>query len=94
MDLGFLGPKMTWTNERKGMANTIECLDRALENTLWRTTFLKASVHTLMRVYSTYNPILISLEGNSYTPSPHTRAFRVEAMWFENPNFENLVNDT
>ncbi|KAI8028051.1 hypothetical protein LOK49_LG02G03698 [Camellia lanceoleosa] len=38
-DLGCTGPKFTWTNNRKGMANTMERLDRALCNEDWRTMY-------------------------------------------------------
>ncbi|CAL5413689.1 unnamed protein product [Camellia sinensis] len=31
MDLGSSGPSMTWTNNRKGLANTMERLDRAMQ---------------------------------------------------------------
>ncbi|KAI8013993.1 hypothetical protein LOK49_LG05G00296 [Camellia lanceoleosa] len=32
LDLGSSGPRMTWTNNRQGLANTMERLDRALRN--------------------------------------------------------------
>ncbi|XP_028092237.1 uncharacterized protein LOC114292475 [Camellia sinensis] len=34
-----VGPRLTWTNNRKGWANTMVRLDRALCNTEWRTLF-------------------------------------------------------
>ncbi|XP_028090167.1 uncharacterized protein LOC114290449 [Camellia sinensis] len=33
MDLGCAGPKLTWSNNRKGWANTMVRLDRAMCNT-------------------------------------------------------------
>ncbi|KAL7211485.1 hypothetical protein ACSBR2_014368 [Camellia fascicularis] len=32
IDLGSVGPRLTWTNNRKGLANTMERLDRAISN--------------------------------------------------------------
>ncbi|XP_058189471.1 uncharacterized protein LOC131307071 [Rhododendron vialii] len=39
VDLGFSGPKFTWNNGRKGMANVQKRLDRALCNEEWRNLF-------------------------------------------------------
>ncbi|KAL7222108.1 hypothetical protein ACSBR1_023926 [Camellia fascicularis] len=39
MDLGCIGPKVTWSNNKKGWANTMVRLDRAMCNTEWRTSF-------------------------------------------------------
>ncbi|KAL7259954.1 hypothetical protein ACSBR1_005757 [Camellia fascicularis] len=32
LDLGSVGPRFTWTNNRQGMASTMERLDRAMSN--------------------------------------------------------------
>ncbi|KAL7180965.1 hypothetical protein ACSBR1_039925 [Camellia fascicularis] len=44
MDIGCSGPKFTWSNNRQGMANTMERLDRALCNAEWRTAFPEGAV--------------------------------------------------
>ncbi|KAI8014297.1 hypothetical protein LOK49_LG05G01952 [Camellia lanceoleosa] len=59
INLGSSGPKMTWTNDRQGLANTIERLDRALSNPEWRTMFPEATVRVLLRTYSDHSPLVI-----------------------------------
>ncbi|CAL5432119.1 unnamed protein product [Camellia sinensis] len=59
MDLGCVGPRLTWTNNRKGWANTMVRLDRALCNTEWQTLFPEGYVHNLPRTYSDHSPILL-----------------------------------
>ncbi|KAL7169635.1 hypothetical protein ACSBR2_034637 [Camellia fascicularis] len=39
MDMGCSGPRLTWTNNRQGSANTMVKLDRAMCNSEWRTSF-------------------------------------------------------
>ncbi|KAI7979245.1 hypothetical protein LOK49_Contig435G00006 [Camellia lanceoleosa] len=47
MDLRCSGPRLTWSNNRKGWANTMVMLDRALCNTEWRTNFPDGAVRNL-----------------------------------------------
>ncbi|KAL7212328.1 hypothetical protein ACSBR2_015082 [Camellia fascicularis] len=47
IDLGSSGPRLTWTNNRQGLANTMERLDRAMCNAEWRTMFPEAIVRVL-----------------------------------------------
>lgn len=42
IDLGYVGPKFTWTNKRRGLANVKERLHEALDNVKWRTMFPKS----------------------------------------------------
>ncbi|KAL7230196.1 hypothetical protein ACSBR2_008666 [Camellia fascicularis] len=49
MDMGCSGPKLTWTNNRQGLANTKERLDRALCNTQWMNAFPESCVWNLPR---------------------------------------------
>jgi hypothetical protein len=49
MDLGFSGPKFTWTNLR-GVADLIqERLDKGWANSEWKTNFPEASIQHLPR---------------------------------------------
>ncbi|XP_028103837.1 uncharacterized protein LOC114302922 [Camellia sinensis] len=63
MDLGCTGPKFTWSNNRQGLANTMERLDRALCNAEWRTTFPEGAVRNLPRTYSDHSHLMIYTEG-------------------------------
>ncbi|XP_028121413.1 uncharacterized protein LOC114318678 [Camellia sinensis] len=91
-NLGFSGPKFTWTNGRHGLANIKERLDKALCNDQWHTLFPEAWVQHLPRVNSDHCPILISLLG--VVPHPLRRPFRMEAAWLTHPMFETLVQQS
>lgn len=58
LDLGFQGPKYTWTNYRKGLALIRERLDRAWCNLLWHHKFDQEVVWHLPWTHSDYHPIL------------------------------------
>ncbi|XP_028058205.1 uncharacterized protein LOC114262062 [Camellia sinensis] len=91
-DLGFSGPKFTWTNGRHGLANIKERLDRALCNDQWHTLFPEAWVQHLPRVNSDHYPLLISLLG--VVPHPLRRPFQMVAVWLTHLTFETLVQQS
>lgn len=47
IDLGSVNPRLTWTNNRRRLANTMERLDRAMSNDKWRALFPEGTVRTL-----------------------------------------------
>ncbi|KAI7996804.1 hypothetical protein LOK49_LG10G02048 [Camellia lanceoleosa] len=59
MDLGCSGPRLTWSNNRKGWANTMVRLDRAMCNTECRTSFPDGAVRNLPRTYSDHSPMMV-----------------------------------
>ncbi|KAL7230598.1 hypothetical protein ACSBR2_008963 [Camellia fascicularis] len=59
IDLGSVGPRLTWTNNRQGLANSIERLDRAMSNHQWRALFPEGTVRTLPRTYSDHSPLVV-----------------------------------
>ena len=68
LDLGFNGPKFTWTNKRK--RNPIyERLDRAFGNGDWLVHYPNSCVWHLPRISSDHAPILCTLD----TPPPLAR---------------------
>ncbi|KAL7246982.1 hypothetical protein ACSBR2_001986 [Camellia fascicularis] len=91
-DLGFSGPKFTWTNSCHGLANIKERLDRALCNDPWHTFFPEAWVQHLPKINSDHCPLLISLIG--FVPHLLRRPFRMEAAWLTHPTFETLVQQS
>ncbi|KAL7253115.1 hypothetical protein ACSBR1_007602 [Camellia fascicularis] len=90
IDLGCSGPRLTWSNGRQGMANTLEKLDRAVCTTEWRLQFQEGAVRNLPRTYSDHAPMIIYTKGMQHS-NPILRPFRMEAAWFVNPDFKNLV---
>ncbi|KAL7256323.1 hypothetical protein ACSBR1_010278 [Camellia fascicularis] len=59
MDIGCTRPKFTWSNNRQGLANIMERLDRALCNAEWRIAFPEGVVRNLPRTYSDHSPLMV-----------------------------------
>ena len=59
VDPGFSGAKFTWCNKRWGKGCIKERLDRGVANSMWRTSFPRASVSHLGAVNSDHCPLLI-----------------------------------
>jgi hypothetical protein len=86
IDLGFSGPKYTWSNRRVGWANIRERLYRGLCNADWQSLFPKAGVRHLTTPNSDHNPILLDTHLEL---SKGSRPFSFEAMWaWEESSFE------
>ena len=49
LDLGFLGPKYTWSNLRQVINLILERIDRCFANLTWRILFPEAIVNHLPR---------------------------------------------
>ncbi|CAL5362434.1 unnamed protein product [Camellia sinensis] len=93
IDLGSTGPRMTWTNNRKGLANTMERLDRAMCNAEWRTMFPEATVRVLPRTYLDHSPLVVYTQG-MHSFNPHNRPFRFEAAWMSHPGLIEVVKSS
>ena len=59
IDLGFLGPRYTWSNHHPLSHLIQERIDRAYANADWNVLYPDASVKHLKRAHSDHNPILI-----------------------------------
>ena len=92
IDLGFHGPRFTWTN-KSPMWQTIikERLDRGLGNADWTLLFPTAEIHHLPRVKSNHCPIMLNTDP-SEPKIPKT--FRLEQMWLTDPSFPSMVEDS
>ncbi|CAL5347381.1 unnamed protein product [Camellia sinensis] len=63
IDLGCSGPRLTWTNNRQGWANTMVRLDKTMCNSEWKTSFPEGLVRNLPRTYSDHSPMMIFTQG-------------------------------
>lgn len=89
LDLGFHGPKFTWTNRREFGTFIQERIDRGFVNVAWRMLYLEAQIHHLTKIHSDHNPILLSLEKDQDINLP--RPFWFQPMWLSHPTFPDLV---
>ena len=92
MDLGFSGPKFTWTNKRE-VGGLIQCrLDRVWANLEWKATFPEATITHLTRVNSDHCPLLLSFSSNVSNAS--CRPFRFQPMWMSHNDFPAIVRES
>lgn len=91
MDLGFLGPKFTWSNKRKH-APIHERLDRGCANDLWFAKFPNSSIHHLPKIMSDHCPLLLRLDHPPLRTEP--KPFRFEPMWVLHDMFPSVVQKT
>ena len=89
LDLGFSGPKFTWTNKRD-IGNLIqERLDRCWATPSWKVLFPEANVSHLARINSDHCPLLVKL--TEPPPTNGERPFRFQPMWNHHPAFQDIV---
>ncbi|XP_030942467.1 uncharacterized protein LOC115967498 [Quercus lobata] len=91
MDLGFTGPKYTWTNKRE-LGNLIQCrLDRCWINPGWKELYPEANVTHLARINSDHCPLLLNLYP--FLGSNVDRPFRFQTIWLSHSDFPMVVRD-
>ena len=89
IDLGFSGPKYTWSNCYDMNSLIMERLDRVLANPDWRILFPEASVTHLTHTHSDHCPVLLTLCLS--IPCILPRPFRFESIWFSYVDFLSVV---
>ena len=90
VDLGFNGPRFTWTNKRDANCFIQEMIDRYFMNLSWCLLYPKARVSHLTRCQSDHCPIL--LESLPRRMNYLNRPFRFQSFWLSNPSFPKVVN--
>lgn len=92
MDMGFSGPRFSWTN----LWYTGELIQESRTGR-WQTLpggnfFPNAHVNHLTSVPSDHCPLLLKCnpEKENFAPRP----FRFELMWMDHPDFRNLMSTT
>ncbi|KAF5464528.1 hypothetical protein F2P56_014601 [Juglans regia] len=89
-DLGYLGPKFTWSNRRAGDKCIRERLDRCLVNSEWWASFPRAHVTHGVAAYSDHLPIWLNLEGEVGSHFVK-KSFKFEAMWVGEAECEDII---
>lgn len=89
MDLGFVGPRFTWSKHFEDGHSIWERLDRALATNSWFLKLPGSRVQHLHCDSSNHNPLLINLSG--LDPLPRKKTFRFEEMWLSDPRYSKTV---
>lgn len=92
-DLGYNGPKYTWTNCREAGQFMKERLDRATANREWCSLFREIMVTVLPARTSDHSPLLVSFSFTSGRRRQQ-RQFKYEASWHAEAECSNIVKSS
>ncbi|XP_019239991.1 PREDICTED: uncharacterized protein LOC109219985 [Nicotiana attenuata] len=88
IDMGFYGPKYTWSNGRGPCAIVWKRLDRGMINDSWLTSFPATTITHLASSGSDHSPLLMEMHVR---PKSSKKYFRFLNCWTDNPTFMPLV---
>nr|XP_023888165.1 uncharacterized protein LOC112000298 [Quercus suber] len=92
LDLGFSGPKYTWSNRRQLTNLILERIDRCFANPSWRILFPEDSITHLPRVFSDHYHVLLEL---AKPPAEiRNKPFRLQSMWLLHLEFPGVVKES
>ncbi|KAK4707384.1 hypothetical protein R3W88_033073 [Solanum pinnatisectum] len=90
MDLGFNGPKFTWSNQRGVNFRICKRLDRAMVNDKWLQVMPHTSITHLPFVGSNHCPLLMEMNAR---PENYIKYFRFLNCWTDHPSFTETVKN-
>ncbi|XP_075654772.1 uncharacterized protein LOC142624936 [Castanea sativa] len=90
MDLGFVGQRFTWCNERLGEQRTLVRLDRIVANKEWRRIFPEAMVHHVSITASDHCLLMMSMKKRKPNKPRKKRSF-FEEMWTHDKRCKEIV---
>ena len=91
IDLGFNGPRFTWTNRREVQGLIQERIDRFFVNPSWCLLYPEARVSHLTRCHSDHCPVLLELQPTIWTN--RTRPFKFQRFWLFDITFPKVVEN-
>lgn len=92
IDVGFVGPKHTWTNSHSINSLVLERIDRAWIKNDWLLAFPDSTVFHLPRMQSDHCPLLFST--SVCTPCLGEKPFRFQPMWLSDLSFFDVVHNS
>nr|XP_023881746.1 uncharacterized protein LOC111994120 [Quercus suber] len=90
VDMGFSGPRYTWTNKRDVNNLILERIDRFFMNPDWCVLYPEAKVTHLPRCHSDH--CLVLMETNPSRSVRLNRPFRFQEFWLSDMSFPNVVS--
>ncbi|KAK3225835.1 hypothetical protein Dsin_005697 [Dipteronia sinensis] len=94
-DMGYVGPRFTWSNKRNGSETIMERIDRALCNESRRTMFPQFVVRHLDFWGSDHRPVVVEFTPNSqtrnYKMANRGKRFFFEECWLEEQECRDIV---
>ena len=92
IDLGFVGPRFTWSKHFSDGHSIWERLDRDLANNNWFHMFPGSRVHHPQCFVSDHCPLLINMSG--LDPFPTKKFFCFKEMWLSDERCTKIVEAT
>jgi len=91
IDIGYSGPRFTWSNHHPLSQLVQERIDRVFVNAEWNSLFSEANVLQLEKTHSNHYPIKLCFEkdGGLQFPKP----FCFQPMWLSDPSFPGVVKE-
>ncbi|PKU63109.1 hypothetical protein MA16_Dca024271 [Dendrobium catenatum] len=87
-DVGIIGPKFTWCNNKSENARILERLDRCLLNSKALNMIQNAVVRHLPRIASDHCPLIIKIIQDKLF---HTKQIKFEEVWASFPASKGIV---
>ncbi|XP_020686133.1 uncharacterized protein LOC110102230, partial [Dendrobium catenatum] len=87
-DIGSMGPRFTWCNNKEGTSRIWERLDRCILNSVAIQMLPMAIIKHLARVASDHSPIVLSMKDRI---CGENKVFKFEDIWRSYPAVKNIV---
>ena len=92
-DLGYIGPKFTWTNCQDRNSFIKERLDRGVCNMAWRNLFPESQISVGAAISSDHTPLSLYLEGSRVKARQTTR-FHYDACWASDKGCQETIKSS
>ncbi|XP_030945010.1 uncharacterized protein LOC115969488 [Quercus lobata] len=90
IDIGFAGPRYTWTNRREIQVLIQQRIDKSFVNPQWCLLYPNAKVTHLPRYHSDHCPVLLEMQPG--VSRGKKRSFRFQTCWLLDPTFPDIVS--
>lgn len=95
MDLGFSGPRYTWSNVRQHGQSIRERIDIMFCTPEWQSLFCETQKSCIyLSTHSDHCPVLLNTNGQVSFHIGQVRPFRFETVWFSDPSFFDVVRNS